>query len=523
MPDRQFVAPFGDHAAPADWLLPASLQIVPKLVYAKLNGAGAAGAYKPCLRIVSDSGHVAVEAVAEIVVAAGASADVSWFPGVDEDAPAPSIPGVTFETLFLHSAQSAGITSSTVLVSGQTYTFTVQGTYVVENNALNIGTPNADAMFPTSDGDPRTSTQVGMDPEAIFARSSTDSLSIGHTLAFLVNLGSGFQHIEPSGGPFATPQAGYLYTYTVVGQGSTVTFKIGDSPAYNDNYGALRIILQNPAAAGGSGTLLPATDATLNGDVLTTVAGIPAWAAPASGGGTISDLTSTGGSLAVTAPTGPTTNAEVAASGVTAATYGDSTHVAQVAVGADGRVTNASSVAISGSAGAGGLIQLYDSGYLGADAASIDTGAGGIASGHVCLVIVAYLRSTAANSNDNVTLIFNNDTAAHYNFGRTTAQSGSVAGSVNVAQSNGLLGLCPGANMTAGYFGSIYGTAPAYDGTSNFKVCHALGDALDDNASRAAWSDWVTTYNQTTAISRLKIATSANVKAGSRLLIYGVQ
>jgi len=48
----------------------------------------------------------------------------------------------------------------------------------------------------------------------------------------------------------------------------------------------------------------------------------------------------------------------LAASGVSAATYGDSTHVAQIAVDAKGRVTSASSVAISGGSGGGALVLL---------------------------------------------------------------------------------------------------------------------------------------------------------------------
>ena len=66
------------------------------------------------------------------------------------------------------------------------------------------------------------------------------------------------------------------------------------------------------------------------------------------GSGTVANLASPGGSISVTNPGGPTTDIDVAASGVTAATYGDSTHVSQVAVGADGRITSASNVAIAG-------------------------------------------------------------------------------------------------------------------------------------------------------------------------------
>jgi len=66
------------------------------------------------------------------------------------------------------------------------------------------------------------------------------------------------------------------------------------------------------------------------------------------GGGTVTSITATTPIVVTPNPITATGVISHAASGVAAGTYGDSTHVAQVVVEADGHVTSASSVAISG-------------------------------------------------------------------------------------------------------------------------------------------------------------------------------
>jgi hypothetical protein len=80
MPDTQ-IHPTGTLPAPADFLIPPAAEILLKGAFASFDGSGAAGAFKPLLRIISDAGTTALEAVADDEIAAGASADCSWFRG----------------------------------------------------------------------------------------------------------------------------------------------------------------------------------------------------------------------------------------------------------------------------------------------------------------------------------------------------------------------------------------------------------------------------------------------------------
>ena len=572
MPDDALVNR-NSKAAPKDYVVPGAQEFVLKAAAAAMDGSASTGSWQPALQLISPAGDVMWTACLPTVAAAG-SANVSWFPGGDVEEAQASGVGVIVETLLVDSRVEAGITASTVLTSGQQYVITAQGTISVWNQNLGTGTPNADAMFPTSPPPARASTQVGLDPECAFAVLTGGGTALGHGPFLLVNLGAGFQSIIPQDGTHATPAPNYLYTYKVTGQGHAPIFKASDQPGqYSDNYGYFQVTIQTlngqSSGGGGSGSLVPPDGSSQS--LLRAVSNVPTWAAQPNiseadftftdittansttaqhgllrkldnnsahfldgtggwstptGSGTISDITSTGASITVGAPTGPTTNVDVANSGVSAATYGDSTHVAQFHVGADGRVTSASSVAISGSGGAGGLIVLFDSGYLGSDAASIDTGANGIAGGHFCLIVFGYLRSSTAVNNDNVGITFNNDTAAHYGFERQTASGASVSSSGTANQSDGLVGVMPGANAAANYFGVVQATIVAYDNTTNFKTVHAHSATLDVGGTNQVVTDWATVWNQAAAISRIRIRSSGgagNLKAGSRVVIYGVQ
>jgi len=83
MPDGAIVIP-DTATAPKDYTLSGAQEIQLKSVRAVIDGTGAAGAFLPTLQLLDPNGHVMWEGATPTTVAAGASADVSWFPGLGQ-------------------------------------------------------------------------------------------------------------------------------------------------------------------------------------------------------------------------------------------------------------------------------------------------------------------------------------------------------------------------------------------------------------------------------------------------------
>jgi hypothetical protein len=81
VPDLPIVLP-DTAAAPKDYTLSGTQELLLKTVRALIDGSGAATAFLPTLQLLDPNGHVMWEGATTDTVAAGGSADVSWFPGL---------------------------------------------------------------------------------------------------------------------------------------------------------------------------------------------------------------------------------------------------------------------------------------------------------------------------------------------------------------------------------------------------------------------------------------------------------
>lgn len=81
MTDIAIIAP-AVKSVPQDYTIPGAQEILPKSVSAAMDGTSAGTSWFPCLQVLDPAGHVMFSAIASAPIAAGASADVSWFRGL---------------------------------------------------------------------------------------------------------------------------------------------------------------------------------------------------------------------------------------------------------------------------------------------------------------------------------------------------------------------------------------------------------------------------------------------------------
>lgn len=160
-------------SAPKDYELSGQQELSPLAVRAEIDGSGAGSAFLPALQLIGPSGDVLWTAVTATTVAAGGSADVSWFPRVKQPAAAPT--SATYAQTVVVVATTTSLIAEWHLTEGSSpyadtsgfapadpATQTRQAGVVAMTQAFTpgplAGTQAADAVAFNYDGDALTST-----------------------------------------------------------------------------------------------------------------------------------------------------------------------------------------------------------------------------------------------------------------------------------------------------------------------------------------------------------------------------
>lgn len=124
MADKQILVT-GSADAPAGYVVPNTVDLIPKAVSCILDGTGASSDFVPVLEVISDGGVVVAQSPGSTVTAGG-SVEQSWFPRVGATAQAVAGSGVPFMTYQTLSATVTGV-NTPAYMDGQTFSPDVSG------------------------------------------------------------------------------------------------------------------------------------------------------------------------------------------------------------------------------------------------------------------------------------------------------------------------------------------------------------------------------------------------------------
>lgn len=280
--DKQILVT-GTAPAPATWLVPGNGQVTPRSVFAHYDGTGAGVAFLPALKVISDAGQTVGIYPCGSSVAAGASADVSWFPRV-----AANGTGIRYDVdnegdwLYVGTSSSGGPV-------GQSIVFNENGFGDIILQAGTSGNPNTPSSVFELD-------QSGMTLQTFSPANDAMALQFGpHGINWVGTSGSVWNIENDGTGGITLTTGGELLLQTV---------------------GLLRI---QPVSPTGTLSFFTATGATQQAAPTSTagiVSALQNYGLFAAGGGPITSvgtISSADGSLTVSNPSGPTTDLKVAA------------------------------------------------------------------------------------------------------------------------------------------------------------------------------------------------------------------
>lgn len=168
----------------------------------------------------------------------------------------------------------------------------------------------------------------------------------------------------------------------------------------------------------------------------------------------------------------------------------------------------------------GGVEKIFDT-TLGADAATIDTGAAGVPSGFAVIEIWILIRGTQVADFATCGITFNADTGNNYEQQILRGSNVTASASISQGQPSIAVGI-PGASAEAGAAAAIDLFIPAYDQTTFHKAGVLIAAIPDDTAANWRVDNRGFRWKSTAAVTRITAtASTGNFLAGSRMVIYG--